>query len=157
MFNLKKKKIELLAVCDGEVRELSALSDEAFASGMLGIGYAILPESEMFRSPVSGIIENVADTRHAYSIVGESGEEVLVHIGIDTVSLGGECFEAKVSAGDRVNAGEPIARADLARIKEKGLDTSSAVIVTNSDVLRSGAAQCGRAIGGKTVAFVGKI
>ncbi len=153
MFNFKKKKIELLAACDGEICPLSSLSDEAFASGMLGVGYAIKPTSQVFRAPISGIIENVADTRHAYSIVGEDGAEVLVHIGIDTVSLGGECFDSKVKAGDRVLAGEPIARADIALIKEKGLDTSSAIIVTNSDIIKSHSVKLGTALGGKTVAF----
>ena len=153
----KKKKIELLAVCDGEICALSELNDEAFASGMLGVGYGIKPTSEVFRAPISGIIENVTQTRHAYSIIGEMGEEVLVHIGIETVSLGGECFDSKVKAGDRVLAGEPIAHADLSRIKEKGLDTSSAVIITNSDIIKSHSVNYGTALGGKTVAFVGKI
>ena len=153
----KKKKIELLAVCDGEVCALSELADEAFASEILGVGYGLKPTSEVFRAPIAGIIENVSETRHAYSIIGESGEEVLVHIGIDTVTLGGEGFDSKVKAGDRVLAGEPIARADLSRIKEKGLETSSAVIVTNSDIIKSHSIKYGTALGGKTVAFSGKI
>ena len=153
----KKKKIELLAACDGQICALSELNDEAFASGILGVGYGIKPASEVFRAPISGILENVSDTRHAYSIIGESGEEVLVHIGIDTVTLGGEGFDSKVKVGDRVIAGDPIARVDLARIKEKGLDTSSAVIVTNSDIIKSHSVKFGAALGGKTVAFVGKI
>ena len=149
----KKKKVELLATSDGEIIELSSLADEAFASGMLGVGYGIKPTSEVFRAPLSGIIENVSETRHAYSIIGECGTEVLVHIGIDTVSLGGDGFESNVNVGERVLAGEPIARVDLCRIKEKGLDTSSAVIVTNSDILKSHSVSVGAALGGKTVAF----
>ena len=153
----KKKKLELLAVCDGKISPLSSINDEAFASGMLGVGYALSPTSNIFRSPVSGIVENVADTRHAYTIVGETGEEVLIHIGIDTVSLGGDCFESKVTSGVRVFAGEPIARVDLDRLKNKGFDPSCAVIVTNSDILKSHTVNSGMAIGGKTVAFVGKM
>ena len=87
-----KKKQVLLAVTDGEAIPLSSVRDEAFASGMLGVGFAIEPSMGTVSSPVGGTVESVAETGHAYTIHTKDGLDILVHIGIDTVSLKGDGF-----------------------------------------------------------------
>ena len=131
------KKQQLLAPCDGEIIPLEGVSDEVFSSGMMGEGFAVIPIDKGFYSPISGRIENAYRTSHAYSIVGEDGLEILVHIGIDTVELDGEFFESKVSVGDYVKAGELIAYADIDKILERGFDPVCIVIVSNSESVHS--------------------
>ncbi len=128
-----KKQICLPAVCVGKTVPLSEMPDEAFSSGMLGVGYAIEPADGQFYSPVDGKIESVAEAKHAYTITTDEGLDILIHIGVDTVSLGGEGFVPQVKAGDRVRAGEPLAVADLDLIRGKGLPTVTAVLVANPE------------------------
>ncbi len=145
---LKKRKA-LLAVCNGECRPLSAIPDEAFASGMLGVGYAIEPTDGRFYAPVDGKITSVSKTRHAYTILSSDGIDILVHIGVDTVRMGGKGFTSLVKEGDRVKAGSPIAEVDLAAIRARDLPTITAVLITDP---REGEAfdfQYGKAVGGK--------
>lgn len=144
------KKGKLLAACSGEAVALSSVPDEVFASGMLGGGVAIKPETGMFFSPVDGTVENITDTLHAYTIRSEDGLDLLLHIGIDTVELRGVGFCACVKTGDRVRAGDIIARADLDLIKEKGYLTVTPVIISNSDELLSLEAFLGKAVGGES-------
>lgn len=112
---------------------LSGMSDEAFSSGMLGVGYAIEPLDGSFFSPVSGRVESIPNSRHAYSIQSDTGLDILVHIGVDTVSLGGEGFESCVKEGARVKVGDPLAKIDLSLIRSKGYSAMTAVLVTEPE------------------------
>ena len=132
-----KEKEKILSPCDGEIIPLEGVLDEVFSSGMMGEGFATLPTSKHFYSPVSGRVENVYKTSHAYSIITNDGLEVLLHIGIDTVELEGEFFKSQVSIGDYIKAGETIAYADIDKIAEKGFDPVAIVVVTNSEKLHS--------------------
>ncbi|MBQ8431604.1 MAG: PTS glucose transporter subunit IIA [Clostridia bacterium] len=146
---LFQKTKALLAVCSGNAQPLSAVPDEAFASEMLGKGFAVEPSEPFFYSPVDGTLESISDTCHAYTILTEDGLDVLVHIGVDTVTLGGRGFSPAVQAGRRIRAGELLARVDLELLKEKGLPTVTSVLVTNPEMLESIEYQFGKVIGGK--------
>lgn len=130
-----RKTRYLYAVCDGMASELSEIPDEAFSSGMLGVGYSIQPRDGTFYSPVSGKAGNIAASGHAYTFTTKDGVDVLVHIGIDTVELKGDGFEPLVKAGQNVNAGDVIARVDLSKIRNAGLNTVSAVLITNPEMI----------------------
>ncbi|MBQ9773084.1 MAG: PTS glucose transporter subunit IIA [Clostridia bacterium] len=128
-----KKQIGLPSVCVGKVVPLEQMPDEAFSSGMLGVGYAIEPDEGRFFSPVSGVVESVTQSKHAYTLQSDEGLDILIHIGVDTVQMGGDGFEALVKEGQRVRAGEELARADLARIRAHGLPTLTAVLIANPE------------------------
>ncbi len=145
-----KKKQMLLAVADGEVISLSSVRDEAFASGMLGVGFAIEPSMGTVSSPVGGIVESVAETGHAYTIHTKDGLDILVHIGIDTVSLNGDGFLPMVKEGDTVKAGDVLARVDLDRVRKSGCPVTVPVLITNPEMLRDHSCFVGKhVIGGK--------
>ena len=145
-----KKGPALLAVADGEVIPLEKVPDEAFASGVLGVGFAILPTSGIIHSPANGRVESITDTGHAYTLQTEDGLDVLIHVGIDTVELKGKGFLTLVHAGQAVKAGDVLARVELDVIREKGLNTHIPVLVTNPERLQKHELTCGSARGGKT-------
>lgn len=145
-----KKNLEIVAAASGRALPLSAVPDEAFASGILGVGVAIEPTSEKIVSPVSGRIENVSETAHAYSIHSDDGLDVLVHVGIDTVRLGGEGFFPAVKSGDRVAAGDPLVQVDLALLRQRGLPTVTPLLITNPERLSRHELLLGDTVGGKT-------
>ena len=153
----QKKQSALLAVCDGVASEIQTIPDEAFASGMLGVGYAIEPANGLFYSPVNGRIESIAPAKHAYSIQNEDGLDILVHIGVDTVTLGGEGFESLVQEGYAVSAGTPIARVDLSLLRQKNLPTVTAVLVAESERLENMEYRFGSATGAKTTVMTFRI
>ena len=147
-----KKKIEcLIAPVTGKTVPLSAVPDEVFAQGILGVGIAIEPTEGHFFAPVSGKIVSVADARHAYTILSEGGVDVLVHIGVDTVGLGGEGFVSHVSANQAVRAGELIADADIDLIRTRGLSAICSVVVTNSEGVENMEYRPGACTGGRDV------
>lgn len=147
MFGNSNKK-KLLAVADGMALPLEDVPDPAFSGKMLGDGFAVEPSVGVFYSPVDGRVESVTDTRHAYSIRSDDGLDILVHIGIDTVELKGKGFSSLVAAGDRVKAGEPIARADLDLIRAGGLPTITPVLVSNTEELGAFELSLGEVKGG---------
>ena len=122
---------------DGEVIELENVCDEVFSSGIMGDGFAVLPSSKNFYSPVSGKVESIHAASHAYAITTNEGIDVLVHIGVDTVELDGDCFERKISVGEQVKKGDIIAYADIDKIMEKGFDPVCIVVVSNSDKMHN--------------------
>ena len=126
----KQREITLYAVCNGVCAPLSTVPDEVFSSGMLGQGVAFTPAGGVFVSPVDGTVVAVAGTAHAYSLCTADGVDVLVHIGVDTVSLGGEGMMALVKEGDTVTSGAPLARVDLSLLEEKGVSSVTSLIVT---------------------------
>ena len=153
-FNKYRK---LISVVDGECKPLSQISDEVFSSEMLGKGFMIEPKSNYFYSPCDGKIENVAETKHAYSILTDDGIDVLIHIGIDTVSLNGECFENQVAEGQKIKAGDLITIADIEQIKKNGYEATTAVIVTTSDKIEKLDFNYGTVLGGTDVCMSFKI
>ena len=147
---LFKKNYHLTAVCDGRCAPLSEIPDEAFASGMLGLGVAIHPTGSHFCCPVSGTVQSVSDSRHAYTLLSEDGLELLVHIGVDTVELKGEGFTPLVLPGQRVRAGIPLAEVDLQKIHDRGLSSVTAVLITNPEEIEILEYGYGQVTGGET-------
>lgn len=121
---------EVVAPVAGNVIDLEAVNDPVFSSKSMGDGFAILPTDGRVIAPVSGTLKVVMKTGHAYGITTDDGVDVLVHIGIDTVRLGGEGFAARVTRGERVQAGDILAEVDLASMQAKGVDTTTVVVVT---------------------------
>ena len=124
------RSIVVTAPFSGTLVPLSEVPDETFASGVLGEGIAIEPSDGLFCSPVDGAVETIAETKHAIGFAADNGLEILVHVGLETVSLNGEGFEILVKEGDRVKAGQPVAKADLALIRERGLKTITSIVLT---------------------------
>ena len=147
--NLFSKKHSLLAVCNGRAADISEIPDEALSSGMLGLGYGIDPSDGLFCSPVDGRVESIAESLHAYTIVTSSGLDLLLHIGVDTVTLGGKGFTPLVKKGAAVQAGTPLVQVDLDLIREAGLPTFSAVLITDTDRLGKTDYQFGQVAVGK--------
>ena len=152
MFKKTKSSLSLFAVCDGEAVSLEAVPDEAFSSGMLGEGYALVPKDETILSPADGVIESVSDSRHAYAISSEIGD-LLVHIGIDSVKLP-EAFEPLVKKGEHVSAAQPIARADLKKLRLAGINTIIPVLITDRRASGEVEIKCGPVRGGRDVALI---
>ena len=125
-----RSSIVVTAPFSGKLVPLSEVPDETFASGVLGEGIAIEPSDGLFCSPVDGTVETIAETKHAIGFAADNGLEILVHVGLETVSLNGEGFEILVKEGDKVKAGQPVAKADLALIRERGLKTITSIVVT---------------------------
>ena len=125
-----RSSIVVTAPFSGTLVPLSEVPDETFASGVLGEGIAIEPSDGLFCSPVDGTVETIAETKHAIGFAADNGLEILVHVGLETVSLKGEGFEILVKEGDRVKVGQPVAKADLALIRERGLKTITSLVVT---------------------------
>lgn len=128
---------EVHSVADGEVINIEDVKDPVFSQKMMGDGFAVEPENGHIVSPVAGKVTSVFPTKHALGLVTENGLEVLVHIGLDTVSLEGKPFEVKVSEGQTVAAGDLLVEADLDAIREAGRETSTIVVFTNADAIKS--------------------
>ncbi|HEP1291165.1 sucrose-specific PTS transporter subunit IIBC [Streptococcus pyogenes] len=122
----------LYSPLNGTVVDLAAVSDPVFSSGAMGQGLAIKPDDNTLYSPVDGKVEIVFETGHAYAIMSSQGAEVLLHIGIDTVSMAGDGFESLVAVGQAVKKGDLLGHFDPSKIAEAGLDDTTMMIVTNS-------------------------
>lgn len=116
----------------GQVVALTSVSDPVFSSEAMGKGIAVKPSDETIYSPVDGVVQIAFDTGHAYGIKSKNGSEILIHIGIDTVSMNGNGFVPKVSANQTVKKGDIIATFDKSKIEEAGLDDTTMIIVTNT-------------------------
>ena len=128
---------EVHSVADGEVINIEDVKDPVFSQKMMGDGFAVEPENGHIVSPVAGKVTSVFPTKHALGLVTDNGLEVLVHIGLDTVSLEGKPFEVKVSEGQIVAAGDLLVEADLDAIRAAGRETSTIVVFTNADAIKS--------------------
>lgn len=122
---------EIFTVANGELVDITQVNDPTFAQKMLGDGFAIIPTDGKIVSPVDGEIVTVFPTKHAVGFKTTNGLEILLHMGIDTVSLNGEPFEINVSEGQHIEHGDLIANVDLDMIKNAGKDTAMMVIITN--------------------------
>jgi glucose-specific phosphotransferase system IIA component len=144
-----KKQICLLSPCTGSAVSLKEVPDEAFSEELLGKGFAVEPADGIFYAPIEGRIESIAESKHAYTVLSDEGLDVLVHIGVDTVRLGGEGFVAHVKEGQRVCAGELLAEADIEGIRQKGLSAICSVLVTNPERMGHEEYKLGACMGGK--------
>ena len=116
----------------GQVKDIATIEDDVFSSGMLGQGIAIEPTDGQVLSPVDGVVTSVFPTKHAIGVTSDDGVEILIHIGMDTVSLNGEGFESFVKQNDRVQKGDLMLRVDLDKIKAAGFSVITPIVVTNS-------------------------
>ena len=133
---LKKKEAgnEVLgAPIEGEAVESAEISDPTFGMELLGKGMAIKPAVGKVYAPVDGTVTMVFETKHAISITSNGGAEILIHIGLDTVSLNGAPFTIHVNADDKVKKGDLIAEFDMDAIKAAGLETITPIIICNTD------------------------
>ncbi len=128
---------EVYSVADGQVIALEQVKDPVFAQKMMGDGFAVEPANGNIVSPVSGTVSSIFPTKHALGLVTEAGLEVLVHIGLDTVSLEGKPFTVHVSEGQKVAAGDLLVTADLDAIRAAGRETSTVVVFTNGEAIKS--------------------
>lgn len=136
MFGLFKKKsnfIELEAPLIGKLISIEEVPDEVFAGKMVGDGVAIEPVEGKVVSPVDGEIIQVFPTKHAIGIKSNNGIEILIHVGLETVSLEGKSFETHINVGDKVKKGQLILTFDLDYIKANAKSTISPIVITNMD------------------------
>ncbi len=131
--NKMVKQLEIASPIKGTVLKLEKMKDDAFASGVLGKGAAIIPEEGNVYAPADGVITALFPTLHAIGMQADNGLELLIHIGLDTVQLNGEGFRAMVKQGDRVKKGQLLVTFDKEFIESKGFCLETPVLVTNSD------------------------
>lgn len=131
--NKMVKQLEIASPIKGTVLKLEKMKDDAFASGVLGKGAAIIPEEGKVYAPADGVITALFPTLHAIGMQADNGLELLIHIGLDTVQLNGEGFWAMVKQGDRVKKGQLLVTFDKEFIESKGFCLETPVLVTNSD------------------------
>ena len=128
---------EVYSVADGQVIALEQVKDPVFAQKMMGDGFAVEPANGNIVSPVSGTVSSIFPTKHALGLVTAAGLEVLVHIGLDTVSLEGKPFTVHVAEGQKVVAGDLLVTADLDAIRAADRETSTVVVFTNAEAIKS--------------------
>lgn len=147
------ESVDLVAVANGEVIAIEAVADPVFSGKMMGDGFAVEPTDGTIVSPVNGTIKSVFPTKHAIGIETKEGVEVLVHMGIDTVSLEGKPFSVKVKEGDQVQAGQVLAQVDLEALQQADKKATMIVVFTNMDKIQAfeltqkGSQQAGNTIG----------
>ncbi|QLI78103.1 beta-glucoside-specific PTS transporter subunit IIABC [Bacillus pumilus] len=134
--------LEVQAPMSGKVIPLSEVNDSVFSSEMMGKGVAILPDKGVVQAPFSGKVVTVTPTKHAIGLVSDEGIELLIHVGIDTVSLNGQFFDVLVKEGDEMKTGDHLLSFDIEGIQSNHLDVVTPIIVTNStqylDVIHTG-------------------
>lgn len=135
MFGIFKKKSHspIYAMVDGHTVSLDSVNDPTFSQKLLGDGVAIAPTGTIIVAPCSGKITTLPDTYHAFGMQCDNGLELLIHVGIDTVSLKGECFSACAQVGQQVKVGDPILCFDLAELRNRGFDCTTMLIVLNHE------------------------
>lgn len=135
MFNFFKKPLTIIAPISGKTINLSDVPDPVFAEKMAGDGIAIDSTGDIVVAPCDGTISLIMDSGHAFAITTNSGLELLVHVGLETVSLNGEGFEILQSANAKVTAGTPILKLDRTFIESKGISLITPVLIVNHDKL----------------------
>ncbi len=143
MFGFKKKKeennniLKLVAPVTGKSLPLTDVPDPVFAQKMAGDGVAVMPEDDVIVAPADGELTLVFDTKHAFAMTLNNGIELLIHIGLETVTLKGEGFEQLVQCGTKVKAGTPIIKVDREFIKSKDLPLITSVLISNPNNTKS--------------------
>lgn len=128
-----KNKGEVIgAPIQGKTIAISEVNDPTFGQEILGKGVAILPSVGKVVAPIEGTVEMVFDTKHAISMSSDSGIQMIIHVGLDTVTLKGEPFTTYVEAGQKVKAGDIMLEFDIEAIKAAGLDTITPIVICNS-------------------------
>lgn len=136
MFNLFKKSYNLVAPISGEIVDITEVPDPVFGQKMTGDGVAINPTGDTIVAPADCTVTLIFGTKHAIGLSTDTGLELLIHFGLETVSLNGEGFEALVSQGDKVKAGTPLMKVDKALISSKGFPLITPFIITNIDSVK---------------------
>lgn len=138
MFNLFKKKddLDIAGFVDGEAFPIEEASDEVFSSKAMGDGYGVIPSNGIIYSPCSADVVTIFPTGHAIGLKMKDGTEVLLHLGIDTVDLGGTGFKNFVKQGEKVHRGQKIAEMDLEYIESQGKNTQSFMIFTSMEKIK---------------------
>lgn len=131
------KTVELKTYATGKVVELEQVSDPVFSQKMMGEGIAIEPNDGEIVSPVEGEIIQTLSTKHAVGIRADNGAEILIHIGLETVSMKGEGFSVHVKNGQKVKYGDALITVDLELLKQKNIDTVTPMIITNTDSMET--------------------
>ncbi|MFC0271654.1 PTS glucose transporter subunit IIA [Metabacillus herbersteinensis] len=140
LFGKKEDKVSeeiIYAPLSGRLMNIDEVPDPVFSQKMMGDGMAIEPTNGEIVSPVDGEIIQVFHTKHAVGIRSKSGMEILLHIGLETVSMNGEGFDAHVKEGDKVKVGDPLLTCNLDLIKEKAASTISPIVITNGDIVQT--------------------
>jgi sugar PTS system EIIA component len=137
MFKLFNKEFQLVSPADGETFDLSLMPDPVFAQKMAGDGVAINTSGDIFVAPADGELTLILNTNHAYGMSLDNGLEILVHIGVDTVELGGEGFTRLTEPGQHVKAGTPIIKIDRKLLLEKDYCLHTPLLITNMDKTKS--------------------
>lgn len=133
---INKNAIEIVAPISGEIVKIEDVPDAVFAEKVIGDGIAIKPTGNKIVAPVNGTIGAILETNHAFSIESDSGVELFIHFGIDTVALKGEGFRRIAAEGQAVNVGDVILEFDLALLKEKAKSTLTPVIIANMNTVK---------------------
>lgn len=128
-----KKEIKVLSPIKGKVVPIESVPDETFATKVMGDGLAVVPIDPFVRAPLDGTISFIAETKHAFGLTSNSGLDLLVHIGIDTVKLDGIGFELLLEEGQTVKAGDPVVKLNLEYLKQRAKSMISPVICTELD------------------------
>ncbi|ABS24028.1 PTS sugar transporter subunit IIA [Bacillus cytotoxicus] len=136
-FGSKTNEETIVAPLTGEVKNIEEVPDPVFAGRMMGDGIAIVPTEGVVVSPVDGEIVQLFHTKHAVGIKAKNGTEILIHVGLETVKMEGEGFEAHVSEGQAVKKGDKLISFDLEIIREKAKSTITPVVITNTDAAES--------------------
>lgn len=142
------KKVSISSPVPGQVVALEDIPDQTFAAGVLGHGIAVEPSEGKVYAPFDGTCESVFDTKHALNLLSEDGVELLIHVGLETVSLQGEPFKAHVKDGEKIKKGQLLLEFDMEMIQNKGCKTVTPVIVTNEDDLAGVSVENGEIIVG---------
>lgn len=127
LFNFKRE-IDVVACVNGKYIDITDVKDKMFSQKLMGDGFAIIPSDDLIVSPVNGTIEMVFPTKHALGIKTKNGDEILLHIGIDTVDLNGEGFTVLVSEKDKVKIGQPLVKVDRQLLKNKEIDPTVIIV-----------------------------
>lgn len=137
MFGLfKKKSLKIYPPMEGEIIDITEVSDAVFSQKMVGDGFAVKPSSGEVKSPVDGKILQIFPTNHAFGIATKEGVEILVHIGLDTVELNGEGFTRILEPGAKVKAGDVVIKVDLSALEKHGKQSVTPVVITNVDKVK---------------------
>ena len=131
--NITEGEALVLSPITGKVVSLKQVNDVTFSEEIMGKGAAIIPIEGRAVSPVDGVVSAIFETKHAIGLTADNGTEILIHIGLDTVKLGGKHFTAHVKSGDRVKSGDLLVEFDIKAIQEEGYEIITPVLVTNVD------------------------